>query len=259
MREISEHAFSNCKYLKQVEIPFNSNLRNIGSSAFYKSPIESLTIASTLKELKDNWCNFTPELNQIRVNPENAYFTTYFDTFLIKKSRIEGYDYDRLEFCVRKAETVRIPNFIKHICSHAFHLCKKLRKVEIGHDSRLKSFGEESFRESSIEKITIPSQVTEICEAAFFYCRNLRRVEIENDSKLEKIGDEAFSGSSIENIIIPSQVRKIGEKAFFNCFRLHLVEIEEKSKLLKIELITFFSSENVIIMIPADLRNRLIS
>ena len=170
-------------------------------------------------------------MNKINVSPNNPYFKTYDDKFIIGKSFINQENYDKLIFCVRDIEFVNIPNFIEHICSAAFNCCKKLRNVEFSNDSKLKTIELGAFNSSGIESIIIPSSVTYIGSHSFSSCKNLRKVVFQKDSKLQKIDSAAFQETSIEKISIPSQVTRIGEHAISNCKKLKFIEIPYDSNL----------------------------
>lgn len=125
------------KKLKQIEIPQNSELQVIESSAFFETLIESLTIPSKLINLEDRWCQSTTELNHIIINPNNPRYSFFDNKFIIGKSKIEQDNYDVLVFGVRNIKTALIPSFIEKIGPYVFDYCKQLKTVDFSADSKL--------------------------------------------------------------------------------------------------------------------------
>ena len=182
---IGEGAFYICQLLQQIEFPTDSKLQTIEKDTFYDSRIESLTIPSQVTELKEGWCNWTFELNKINVSSLNPRYSCIDEKMIIGKSSLDSLSNDYLVFCVRNIEIVKIPNYIKHICSYAFNGCKKIRQIDISNDSNLQTIGNNAFSLSSIRSINIPSQVTHIGKNAFCSCYHLQIFEIDDISKLE--------------------------------------------------------------------------
>ena len=208
---IGESAFSKCKQLQRVEIPNDSKLRTIEKNAFSLSKIESITIPSEFINLKEGWCNATLNITEIIVSPNNPRYCLYENNLLLGKARIEDNNYDCLVFCNRNIKHIKIPNFIKHICSYSFNHCEQLETIEISSESKLETINKHAFSGTIIKSITIPSSVKLIGEVAFSYCKQLEKVEIPNDSKLKTIGKDAFLNIKIENITIPSELINLRE------------------------------------------------
>ena len=96
---ISEGAFKLLNKIKSIQFDPDSKLQKIEKDAFHGSTIESITLPSSLVDLKDGWCSYTSNLVKIIVNPENPYFKIYGNKYLLKKSSLEKEDYDILLFC----------------------------------------------------------------------------------------------------------------------------------------------------------------
>lgn len=116
---ISKGAFKNSSVLT-IQFSDDSELKMIESESFDGSIIESITIPPKLKEFKEGWCINLNNLNIINISPMNPYFSVYEDKLIIGKKSIEQQNYDHLVFCARNVKTVKIPKFIKHICSYSF-------------------------------------------------------------------------------------------------------------------------------------------
>lgn len=183
---ICEDTFAGCKKLQKIEIPTNSELKEIEADAFADSTIESIVFPSSLVNLKEGWCN------EIIIN-DNQLYKIYDNTFVIGKSSILNENYDVLVFCFRDIENVTIPNFIEIIGSHAFDKCKQLKEVRILDDSKLRIIEKYAFFCSSIKRIFIPHHVKQIDEYAFSGCEQLQTSEIDENSEITEIQKELLS------------------------------------------------------------------
>ena len=120
--------------IKTVKFAEDSAVNAIYFRAFSRSKINEIQFPASLKELKEGWCESTPNLTKIEVSPDNPFFSAYDDKLIIRKSSIEEENYDILSFCVRDIKDITIPSFIK----------------------KIEPF---SFIDSSFEKVIIPSQI----------------------------------------------------------------------------------------------------
>ena len=120
----------------------------------------------------------------------------------IGKCKIEESNYDCLVFCVRDIQEIKIPNFIKHICSYSFEYCEQLRIVEFSNNSKLQTIDRGAFSESKIKSIQIPSSVTSIGEKVFYHCNNLCIIEIDN-AEMIFLYQTAFEDCQNALIMIP--------------------------------------------------------
>ena len=72
--KICRFAFNNCRNLRKIEFPKNSDLQTIESQAFAFSVIKELFLPNKQNELKDMWCFSTDELTKITISPSNDKF-----------------------------------------------------------------------------------------------------------------------------------------------------------------------------------------
>ncbi|KAK8844354.1 hypothetical protein M9Y10_024568 [Tritrichomonas musculus] len=220
--EICENAFSYCKKLRHVEIPFDSELQTIEENTFTYSTIESLTVPSSIVEFKQGWCRDTPKLKKVAVISNNVQNVVCIDNkLIIGKSDVKSDNYDVLIFVNRYVKKVSIPSNIRIINSFAFY-------------------------GSSIESILIPPHVVQICEAAFANCDKLQRVEIPSDSELQIIENDVFANSLINSIFIPQNIEQINENAFAFT-QLSIIEFDSKKS---IDFWKFDVMDETIFMIP---------
>lgn len=139
---ISKYSFANCKKLKKIEFEKDSKIEIIESNAFKNSSIESISIPSSIKEFKDDWCCMTSCLKNIEIiECERKNISLYNNKYLMYKSNPNKNDFDTLLFAPRDITTAIIPEFTKKIASCAFQNCRYLKKVECILNSKLKVIG----------------------------------------------------------------------------------------------------------------------
>lgn len=227
--EICEGAFFNCKQLRKIDIPDDSQLRVVGRRSFYNTKIEKMSIPS-FTELREGWRAAALKLGAIRVieckQAGQRNISCYEDKFIVGKSDSKSDNFDVLIFAFRDIKSAAIPPFIRRISPYAFAYTK-------------------------IESIEIPSHITEICEGAFFNCTQLRKIEFPEISELKAIGKGAFANSKIEYFTIPSHVKEICSDTFSFCFQLQKVDIQKNSELQKIEKNAFRCSLVESVTIPS--------
>lgn len=178
--KIYKNAFFLNKKIKSIQFPIDSELQSIEEFSFAGSSLESITIPSSVVELKDGWCIGTYKLTDVTIIPSNEQNVCYYDDKLILgKSDINSDNYDVLIFARRDIIDVEIPTNIKRIAPFAFH-------------------------ESTVRNVFIPLHVTYIGDHAFSCCPQLDRFEVSNDSELQTIDEYAFSYSLIRYFSIPS-------------------------------------------------------
>lgn len=123
-----------------------------------------------------------------------------------------------------KADVV-IPNVVEYegisypvrsIGSNAFKGCKNISSVIV--ESKVRSIGECSFYNCSLERIILPDSLQSIGYSAFTSCR-IKTIDIPDACKY--IDSDAFyTCSSLETVIIGRSVRSIGSDAFGYCTNL---------------------------------------
>lgn len=74
VKQICEGSFYKCKFLKQVEIPSDSELESIESLSFFGTLIESILIPSSICSLGKNWCNESSKISTSIKPPVESSF-----------------------------------------------------------------------------------------------------------------------------------------------------------------------------------------
>lgn len=125
--------------------------------------LQSITIPSSVIELKNGWCDGTSDLKRVEVETGNLRYLSVDCKYIIEKSE----DYDTLIIWKRDVVEVDTPNSNKVI-------------------------GPYSFNFSNLERITIPASVTRIYKNAFDCFNYLVRVEFDPNSQLQKYRRKSF-------------------------------------------------------------------
>lgn len=270
--QICEGAFSHCKHLQSVEIPFDSELTVIENSAFDSSLIKKIFIPRHVMKI----CSYTFALcknlkhvefqsdSELKTIENNAFGLSSIESLSIPSSVSNLYD----GWC---NETEYLNNLIIEQGNQNFKNCDEnliIGKSDVKSDifdvlvfanrniktaiipPYIKRIASYSFSYSSLQQVFISSSVEQICESAFSWCYNLQRVEIPFDSKLQSIDEFSFRYSLIQKICIPSNVKRICSYAFNSCYELEKIFIPPDSELQSIDKLAFSSSSITSVFIP---------
>lgn len=253
---IEKKVFFNCKNINSIIFSEKSNLKLIGNEVFALSTIETISIPSSIDELKINWCRDILNLNNIKIfkNEEKQNISFYNNDFILGKTNQKSDTFDILLFARRNIENAVIPSFITKISPNSFQNCSKLKSVKFSENSELKSIGNYSFSNSSIESIIIPKNVEFIGESAF-YNTKLESIEFSKESKIKILNEGVFENSQINSILIPSSVTQIKERSLSNCNQLKSISFASNSKLNSIEKNSFLNSPIESLTIPSSVTN----
>lgn len=252
--EINKNSFQYNDHIESIEFSKDSRLRSIGEYAFAFSSLKSISIPSTVKELKYGWCSHSWSLANINLSPDNENFAYIDDThqIIVGKSDTKTEIFDVIVFGSRDIEKVDIPSYITSIYPFSFSGCTHLKIVNFSEDSQIHSIGDFAFSFTSIKEILIPKSVEIIGESCFSECERIQRFDFALKSKLKIIGKSCFQMSSIDFIEIPKKVEQIDDCAFAECSKLQQVYFNEKSKLKIISKNMFYHSSIEQIQIPKN-------
>ena len=270
---ISSYAFENCENLTKIEIPKNSKLQTIGSSAFSNSKIEEIYFPTNLKELKEGWCNETKELTKIIISPSNKQFIFKDNKYLLGKNDENNNEFDILLFASRDIKEIFIPPDIQIISSYAFENCENLTKIEIPKNSKLQTIGSSAFSNSKIEEIYFPTNLKELKEGWCNETKELTKIIIspsnkqfifkdnkyllgKNDENNNEFDILLFASRDIKEIFIPPDIQIISSYAFENCKNLIKIEIPPNSNLKIIRKDSFSGSSIKQIFIPSEISKK---
>lgn len=144
---IGEYCFTNCKYLDYINIIDGSNLRNIGSHAFYNSPnFKSIIIPNSVMNIGE-YCFANTDIS--------------LSTLPCSLSVIPAHAFENA-----KITNIKFPSSIVHIDDYAFANNNLLSSVTFT-GSKLQIIGAYAFKNSVLTTLNIPLSVSDIGDHAF--------------------------------------------------------------------------------------------
>lgn len=109
IKHISSFCFTNCKHLKTVIFPENSELLSIGKNAFSNTLIESISFPAKLRNLSDSWSDQALNLKTVFLSHSNQCLKLINNDLLVGKTdQNKEYD-DILFFANRSIKEATIP------------------------------------------------------------------------------------------------------------------------------------------------------
>lgn len=212
---IGDYAFYDCTFSRdRVSFGEQSELTEIGDSAFERSSISSITIPDGVTSIGDSAFSGCGNLGYVSIGDDSALNSIGSEVFS--------------ECGLLTSFT--IPDGVVSIGARAFEDCASLAEININSSCRLSAIEEETFYKCrSLTSFEIPDGVTFIGERAFIY------------------------STSLSLVTIPSGVATIGREAFDNCWMLKKVSFGENSCLTSIEYGTFSSCSLSSISLPNGL------
>lgn len=284
-------SISNLGKVKSIQFPEDSELLTIKSNAINNCTLTSISLPSSVCELEDRWIQNMPELKEIKISPQNPYFQSYENHFILSKSNKDNDNYDNLILTVLDKKNVTIPDFVEIIGPYSFYKQRLINSIQFSENSKLRKIEKNAFNLSSIEIIKIPATVVELKKGWTNGARNLKKIEVDSKnplfqlyenkiiigkSSIEKDGfdvlvccvkniknvtipdfieiieQNAFSDCSmIREITFPPKLKCIGQKVFEHCKNLKKVNFSENSELESIENEAFYKTAIECISIPS--------
>ncbi len=225
LKEIGDNAFRFCKSLMAVELPeslrsigngafAHSGLKGIsipdsvviGNEAFFDTPIESVSVASTDMLMGYDIFNGTPwENNQSESEPISLGSSIYlYNGGLFPAGSVLsipdgvtgiaggafGNNRDADEYLTGIVK-IEIPNSVRYIGYNTFRRCPDLESLSLGNG--IEVIGKSAFADAEkLTELIIPNSVKEIQESAFKYCESLTDLTI--GSGIKYLENDVFSG-----------------------------------------------------------------
>ena len=203
---IDNSAFYNIYTIKYIEIPENSKLSIIRSSAFmYCTGLISINLPESITLLEESCF---------------AYCTQLAGEFNLPN--IIEIHKNAFQNCIN-IESFNFPQII-HIKENAFSNCYGLKLFSCGQS--LKTIGTEAFNmTTNLTQLNLPLSLEKISNKAFYYS-GITTITFESDNmqnslilssedSITEIGDEAFYYShKLQNITLPNTIQRIGVGAF---------------------------------------------
>ena len=230
VKEIGDNAFSDCPYLKKINIPdtiesvgnsafgFCSNLKeatvnakNLRRLTFYKSSnLESVTIGSNVSSWGDQiflGCNKLSDLtilsSTLDVNNNHLYTSSYLKEIKVNEDNNKYMVKDGILFSKDGSKIYAYPTG-KQEDTYVF-------------DSNVKEIGESAFWMTNLKCINIPDTIESVGNSAFGFCSNLKEVTV-NAKNLRRL---TFYGSSnLDSVTIGSNVSSWSDQVFLSCNKI---------------------------------------
>jgi outer membrane protein OmpA-like peptidoglycan-associated protein len=181
--------------------------------AFQGSTITSVTIPSTVTEIKDGAFYDAVSLRTVNFAPN---------------SQLESIGYGAF-FRATSLESIDIPSGVRVIDESAFHMATSLEFITFAPSATPLSIGHSAFRTNDLlETISFPSRVVSIGDYAFYEAESLEEVTFAPNSQIETIGVGAFSDAgALKSVTFAanSQLQTIGDFAFARARSLRYIEI----------------------------------
>lgn len=214
---------------KEKDIVVPEGITSI-TGAFFNTPVESVTLPSTLRIVGDYaFCQATAL--------KNVYFSKFSSPDEIGDHAFEGckalqtialpdsvtkIGNDAFANCT-SLERIVLPNGVQSIGSSAFFDCDKL--TDLHFPAGLKSIGSRAFNGcASLTGIQLPDSVYSIGNYAFYNCKQLTTVRF--PAGLTEISSGLFSScSQLQAVTLPDTVQKIGANAFWGCTELEQITL----------------------------------
>lgn len=182
--------------LTSVSIP--SSVKSIGAHAFLDcESLRSVSIAEGVERIEESAFNMCVSLEEIELPESLAEIGTAAFGYC---GALKG---------------IVIPRGVTRIETAVFASCTDLRRVVL--PEGMKGIGTNAFLScESLQEIDIPASVTEIGEGAFCGCESLTRVRLPYG--ITSIEASTFSNClSLRSVTLPKSVTYLGEGAFSNC------------------------------------------
>ena len=187
-------------------------MTSIGKGAFYRVPLESLTLGSSLVTIEEKafyYAKITTLVIPDSVTSIGDYafgYTSSLTTLTLGSSLETIGDY---AFIIAPITSLVIPDSVTSIGEGAF-INAPLESLTLG--SSLVTIGKEAFSGTSIVELSIPDSVVTIGPFAFQKCQSLSSLTLGNS--VEEIGKYAFYYNDVTALVIPDSVVTIGDSAF---------------------------------------------
>ena len=204
---IGANAFYGCSGINKIVFESNTNLKNIGNSAFYQC-----TNMAGILDIPDS----------VETIGEYAFYEDKGLTGLNLSTTLSTLGRNAFYKCNNIAGTVIIPETLEVLEEEMFCDCFKIDTIKFMSNGNkgVKIIKRKAlFNSQGLKKIIFPETLTKIEEWAMHNCTMLENLEL--PTNLKYIEASAFRDCSKLDILSwPSNLQSIGSEAFMNCINL---------------------------------------
>ncbi len=207
--------FSDDERIETVVI--GPNVSSIGAYAFSGCCcISSMELQSSVYDINGTAFQWCDSLSSIILSEDNNHFA-------FKEGVLYNREFTKLIFCIKRKDSVVIPDTVKQIGPFAFAGCSNLSSITI--PDSVTEIGVHAFDEcTNLSSITIPDSVKELGEYSFNNCRGLTSVVISNS--VTEIGAFTFwDCEGLTSVTVPDSVSVLGKYAFGRCKKIKEVNL----------------------------------
>jgi len=224
---IADYAFSSCKNLS--EISYSSNLKSIGTFAFYNSSLRSVHIASHILSIGYSAFHDCQNLTDISVDNNNPAYCS-IDGVLFNKSKTRLITYP----AGKQNAVYAIPGSVTEIESGALGSNTNLQSVIIPDNvTAIPTFCFDGCEK--LANIIFPSQLQEINYRAFAKCTSIKEISLPD--QVTTIDGYAFSGcENLSVVTLPPDIKNVHKDAFDDCKHLKEFNYPQGFDISKLEL-----------------------
>ncbi len=223
VKRFCDHAFSDCRELKQINLP--EGLEVIESFALHRTKITKLNFPDSLKEIGGG---------------------AFEESFKIKSVKF-GKGLKRIPkgaFDLTAIKSVTIPDNIEHIGTGAFSECKSLTTVKIG--KGVSSIGYEVFSwNKKLSKLTVDKRNKYFVSEGnvlynkkktrlIYYSLNRKNKSFTAPKSLKKLDGGVFRGNQyIEKVTLTDKIKKIPYDAFYGAAKLKKINLPKSLEVIE--------------------------
>lgn len=165
------------------------NLEEIGLQALSETPIEMITIPSSVLTIGERAFGRCEKLRTVVFSPNSRLKT------IMGETDASGGAFSGCE----ALSTISIPASVEVVGQRAFLGCTSLSSITFQPNSRLKTIGWGAFITCPITSIEVPASIERL-ESTFLGCSSLKSVRFQAGSQLTTIGTTTFQSCPLETL-----------------------------------------------------------
>jgi hypothetical protein len=226
IQTIMDKCFSDNMRLCEVFFECNSELKEIGNSAFMYSGLSAITIPKGVKKIGDSSFKWSKSLVSVSFG---------------RDSQLQ--ELGDWAFAYAALPRFDIPRWCTVMTGLSLVFSSRMRSIVLSNENELFYIRENILMafngtfvrclcgDACFRRIWIHNWVEVIADGCFYLCAHVVDVIFTKGSSLRKIGRSAFRRCRFSSISIPPGVTEIGDHAFYQCSLLQQVEFAGDPKI----------------------------